>query len=280
MEDLDAPIPILMYHSISTSTNPLFKRWAAPPELFGEHLAYLSQQRYTPITVTDLMRSRTHGAAKLPSRPVVLTFDDAYADFYENAFPALQRHGFVATLYVPTAYVGGVCSWLRPEGETMRPMATWSQLVEMSAAGIECGGHSHAHVRMDAIPAARAEAEIQQCKALLEDHLNQEALSFAYPHGWTTRSVKRMVRAAGYTSACAIKNMLSSPTDDPFELARLVVTGDTSVAELAQLLTHHMAPLEATLRNVARPMWRFVPRSKAWLKTYAPGAAARPSHRS
>ncbi len=273
MEDLD--VPILMYHSISTSTNPLFKRWAVSPELFDEHLAYLSQQRYTPITVTDLMRARTHGDKKLPSRPVILTFDDAYADFYENAFPALQRHGFVATLYVPTAYVGGASSWLRPEDETIRPMATWSQLVEMSAAGIECGGHSHAHVQMDAIPAARAQAEIQQCKALLEDHLNQEVLSFAYPHGWTTWSVKRMVRAAGYTSACAIRNMHSSPTDDPFELARLVVTGDISVADLTQLLTHHMTPLEATFRNAARPLWRFVPRSKAWLKTYVPGVSGK-----
>ena len=267
----DLSVPILMYHSISASTNPLFKRWAVSPELFDEHLAYLSQQRYTPLTVTDLMRARTQGDVKLPSRPVILTFDDAYADFYENAFPALQRHSFVATLYVPTAYVGGTCGWLRPEGETTRPMASWSQLAEMSAAGIECGGHSHAHVQMDTIPAARAEAEIRQCKALLEDHLGQEVLSFAYPHGWTTGSVKRMIHAAGYTSACAIKNMLSSATDDPFELARLVVTGDTSVADLAGLLTYHMTPLEATLRNVARPMWRFVPRSKAWLKTYASG---------
>lgn len=259
-----------MYHSISTSTNPLFKRWAVSPELFDEHLSYLSQHQYTPITVTDLMKARTKDDAKLPERPVILTFDDAYADFYESAYPALQRHGFVATLYVPTAYVGGTTEWLRQEGETMRPMASWSQLAEMSAGGIECGGHSHAHVQMDAIPFAQADAEIRQCKALLEEHLGHEVLSFAYPHGWTTSAVKRMVHAAGYTSACAVKNMLSSPMDDPFELARLVVTGDTNVADLAQLLTRQVSPLELTLRNVARPMWRFVPRSKAWLKSYVP----------
>jgi O-antigen biosynthesis protein len=269
----DSCIPILMYHSISTSTNPRFKRWAVSPALFDEHLAYLRQNQYTPITVTELMKARTTGDVTLPTRPVILTFDDAYADFYENAFPALQRHRFVATLYVPTAYVGGTCSWLREEGETMLPMASWSQLAEMSAGGIECGGHSHGHVQMDAIPFAAANAEIRQCKALLEDHLSQEVLSFAYPHGWTSGSVKRMVHAAGYTSACAVKNMRSAPTDDPFELARLVVTGDTSVANFAQLLTRRVTPLEVALRDVARPIWRFVPRSKAWLRSYVPEAA-------
>jgi peptidoglycan/xylan/chitin deacetylase (PgdA/CDA1 family) len=266
----DSYIPILMYHSISTSTNPLFKRWAVPPEMFEEHLSYLSRHQYVPITVTDLVRARTAGDITLPPYPVILTFDDAYADFYESAFPALLRHGFVATLYVPTAYVGGTCSWLRQEGETMRPMASWSQLAEMSAGGIECGGHSHGHIQMDAIPIDAADAEIRQCKAILEDHLGKEALTFAYPHGWTTGAVRQLVQAAGFTSACAVKNMLSSAMDDSFELARLVVTGDMTAADVAQLLTRQVTQLEAKLRDVARPLWRFVPRSKGWLKSWVP----------
>jgi len=264
----DQRVPILMYHSISTSTNPRFKRWAVSAEIFDQHLSYLSRNRYASITVTDLMKARIHSDVKLPERPVVLTFDDAYADFYENAFPALQRHGCVATLYVPTAYVGGTCGWLQGDGEGARQMATWSHLAEVSAGGIECGGHSHSHVQMDAIPAAIANTEIARCKSMLEDHLGQGVFSFAYPSGWTTASVKRLVHAAGYTSACAIKNMLSSSADDPFELARLVVTGDMDVEGLARLL--HRAPtrIETAFRHVARPVWRFVPRYRAHLKGY------------
>jgi peptidoglycan/xylan/chitin deacetylase (PgdA/CDA1 family) len=266
-------VPILMYHSISTSTNPLFKRWAVPVEMFDEHLSYLSQNQYTPITITDLVLARSNTGAALPDRPVVLTFDDAYLDFYASAFPVLARHGFVATLYVPTAYVSGTSGWLREEGETLRPMATWTQLAEMSEAGIECGGHSHAHMQMDAVPLAIADADIRTCKAVLEDHLGRETRSFAYPHGWTTNAVKRLVRSAGFTSACAVKNMLSSRLDDPFELARLVVTGDMDTADIAQLLTRRVTPLEETLRNVARPVWRLVPRSRAWLRSYLPETA-------
>lgn len=266
----DPFVPILMYHSISSSPNPLFKRWAVSLELFDEHLSYLHRCQYSPITVTHLVQAREHRGAALPARPVVLTFDDAYADFYDNAFPALQRHGFVATLYIPTAYVGGTCSWLRREGETLRPAASWSQLAEISASGIECGGHSHTHVQMDAVSSAAANAEIRRCKAILEDQLNQAVLSFAYPHGWTTGRVKRMVHAAGYTSACAVKNMFSSPADDLFELPRLVVAGDTSAGAFARLLTHRPTQLEVTLRNVARPVWRFVPRHSARLKRHEP----------
>jgi peptidoglycan/xylan/chitin deacetylase (PgdA/CDA1 family) len=261
-------VPVLMYHSVSSSTNPLFKRWAVSPDLFDEHLSYLSHQQYTPITVTDLVRARVRRDAALPARPVVLTFDDAYADFYDNAFPALRRFGFVATLYIPTAYVGGTCGWLRREGEGSRPMATWSQLAEVAAGGIECGGHSHSHVPIDAIPSAAAAAEVRRCKSILEDHLDREALSFAYPYGWTTSSVKRMVRAAGYASACAIKGMLSTSRDDPLEVPRLVVTGDTTVEALARLLIHQPTPLEVTLRNAARPLWRFMPRHSARFKRH------------
>jgi len=238
--------------------------------MFEKHLTYLSLNQYTPITVTDLVLTRKNGSAALPNRPVVLSFDDAYEDFYDSAFPALARHGFAATLYVPTAFVGGTCDWLRQEGEALRRMASWSQLAEMSAAGIECGGHSHAHMQMDAVPVAAAAADIRRCKAVLEDHLGRQASSFAYPHGWTTNGVKRLVQSAGFTSACAVKNMPSPPLDDAFELARLVVTGEMNTADLAKLLTRRVTPLEVTLRNVARPIWRCVPRSRAWLQSYLP----------
>jgi GT2 family glycosyltransferase/peptidoglycan/xylan/chitin deacetylase (PgdA/CDA1 family) len=271
----DQRVPILLYHSISTSTNPRFKRWAVSAEMFNQHLSYLSQNRFTSITVTDLIKARTHSNVKLPERPVVLTFDDAYADFYENAFPALRRHGCVATLYVPTAYVGGTCGWLQGDGEVPRQMVTWSQLAEVSAGGIECGGHSHSHVQMDAVPVPIASAEIARCKSMLEDHIGQGVFSFAYPHGWTTANVKRLVHAAGYQSACAIKNMLSSSADDPFELARLVVTGDMDVEGLARLLHRWPSGIEIAFRDVARPVWRFVPRCRAQLKGTVSDAALR-----
>jgi peptidoglycan/xylan/chitin deacetylase (PgdA/CDA1 family) len=258
-------IPILMYHSISSRAGPRFRKWAVSPERFEEHLAYLAQYNYTPVTVTQLVAARTRGDDALPAQPMVITFDDGYADFHENALPALHRHGFGATLYIPTACIGGTCGWLQTEGEAPRPMLTWSQVREIVGTGIECGGHSHTHPRLDAIPSAVARDEIELCKRLLEEHLGRAVASFAYPHGWHTSAIRRMVRAAGYISACAVKNMPSSSTDDPFDLARLVVTADTDVAALADLLACRVSPIEATLRQTARPIWRFLSRPRSHL---------------
>jgi peptidoglycan/xylan/chitin deacetylase (PgdA/CDA1 family) len=259
-------IPILMYHSISSYAGPRFRPWTVPSERFEDHLSYLADCRYTPITVTQLVHARSRGQDALPDRPVVITFDDGYADFYESALPALYRRGFAATLYIATAYVGGTCGWLQREGEASRAMLTWSQVSEIAAAGIECGGHSHTHPRLDAIPATAARDEIVKCKTLLEEHLGQTVSSFAYPHGWHTNAVKRMVRTAGYTSACAVKNMPSSAMDDPFDLARLLVTADMAVADLEALLTCRVFPLAAMLRHTARPIWRYLSRRRPRLR--------------
>jgi peptidoglycan/xylan/chitin deacetylase (PgdA/CDA1 family) len=259
-------IPILMYHSISSHAGPRFRQWTVAPERFEEHLAYLAQYHYTPVTITQLVASRTRGDDALPAQPVVMTFDDGYADFHENALPALHRHGFGATLYIPTAYVGGTSDWVQTKGMAPRPMLTWSQMHEIVASGIECGGHSHTHPRLDAISAVAAGDEIETCKRLLEEHLGCQVASFAYPHGWHTSAIRRMVRSAGYTSACAVKNMPSSCTDDPFNLARLVVTADTDVAALVGLLTCRVSPIEAKLRQTARPMWRLLSRPRPQLK--------------
>src|SRR5947208_737034 len=143
-------VPILMYHSISQSTNPKFKQFAVPPALFAEQMAYLHQHAYTPITVTQFINARAQEQHALPERPVILTFDDGFADFFTDALPILQQYDFTATLYVTTAFING--PWMQREGETTRMMLTWEQLREISICGIECGAHSHCHRQLDILP--------------------------------------------------------------------------------------------------------------------------------
>jgi peptidoglycan/xylan/chitin deacetylase (PgdA/CDA1 family) len=257
-------IPILMYHSISNHANPKFKQFTVSPKLFAEHMAYLHQHRYTSMTVTQFLAARSQNGAKLPERPVVLTFDDGFADFYTEALPMLRRYGFAATLYVATGFMNGMSRWLQHEGEANRPMLTWDQLREISANGIECGGHSHSHPQLDTLSPAQAYREIAQSKRLLEDHLAQNISSFAYPFGYHTPSIRRQVQEAGYTSACAVKHAMSSDMTDPFSLARLMVKSDTDVDALAALLDGHSSLMITTLYARARtPVWQLARRSSA-----------------
>ncbi len=255
---MSAIIPILLYHSIAENVAPGFRKWAVRPCLFAAHLAYLHDQGYTPITVTQLGAAIASRYVHLPDLPVVLTFDDGFADFYSDALPVLQRYGFTATLYITTGFVGDASRWLHREGEGNRPMLTWGQITRISASGVECGAHSHSHPQLDILTLSAARDEIARSKAVLEYHLGRQVETFAYPHGYYSLPVRQMVQQAGYSSACTVKHAMSSMTDDRFALVRILVTSDTDAEGLSRLLVGQGLPVAPTREGLRTKGWRLV----------------------
>ena len=100
--EMSRVVPILLYHSIAEDVPPAFSEWAVSPAVFADQMISLFEHRYTPITVSQLSAAMTGSNERLPDRPVVITFDDGFADFYTAALPILKRYGFPATLYIPT----------------------------------------------------------------------------------------------------------------------------------------------------------------------------------
>src|SRR5579863_9977859 len=138
-------VPILMYHSISSAATARFRQFTVPPASFAEQMAYLHHQGYTPLTVTQYIQARSQGASALAERPVILTFDDGFEDFFTGVLPVLKQYNLTATLYITTAFIDGTSRWMRRERETARSMLSWQQVREISANGIECGAHTHTH---------------------------------------------------------------------------------------------------------------------------------------
>jgi peptidoglycan/xylan/chitin deacetylase (PgdA/CDA1 family) len=235
-QGIGGAVPILMYHSISEQATPAYEPFTVSPDMFAEHIAYLRQHDYTVMTMTQLAQARYLDEGSLPERPVVLTFDDGLADFYHSAFPVLKRYNISATLYIVTAYVNGTSQWLRSKGEEMRPMLSWEQIREISAQGIECGGHSHTHRQLDILSSASARDEIVRNKEELEQHLQHEISAFSYPYGYYTSAIQRMVRDAGYTSACTVQYEVSAPSDNPFAMTRLNIDRSIDTNALEALL--------------------------------------------
>ena len=81
-------IPILMYHSIDEGCSSRFRRFTVDPSSFRAHVQYLSDNGYQTVTVSELIEAMD-GRAVMPCKPVVLTFDDGFADFHEAALPIL-----------------------------------------------------------------------------------------------------------------------------------------------------------------------------------------------
>ncbi len=84
----------------------------------------------------------------------MLTFDDAYADLAEAAFPVLERAGFRATVFVPTAHLGGSNAWEEPEAQGHRLLEPASVRTG-ACAGIEFGAHTRSHADLAALDRAR-----------------------------------------------------------------------------------------------------------------------------
>jgi peptidoglycan/xylan/chitin deacetylase (PgdA/CDA1 family) len=251
-------VPVLMYHSIAAGATRKFRRFAVHPGEFAAQMAYLRAAGYRPVTAADLAGARS--GSPLPTRPVVLTFDDAYADFYSTALPVLLEHGFRATLYVPTAYVGATARFNVSLGEQDRAVLSWRALGDIAAEGVEVAAHSHTHPQLDRLPAAVVSDEVRRCRGMLADKLGLSVDGFAYPFGYWNRAVRAAVAAAGYRYACAVDELVTAPDDDLLTLPRLTVNAGIGVAGLARLLGARPAPAGRRAAAVKRTAWRTVRR--------------------
>ena len=231
-------VPILMYHEVAgpaDTDSPL----AVPPAAFADQIAALAEGGFTSVTVAALTAAWA-GQGVLPERPVVITFDDGFADFYETALPVLAEHAFTATMFVTTGWIAGAVPPARP-----RPgrMLTWQQLAESAAAGVEIGAHSHSHPQLDQLSPARLAGELTVSRRLLEDRLEAPVPGMAYPFGYSDSEVRNAVRAAGYRYACAVANATADPDADPFAIPRLTIGRGTRLETFARVVRGQQVPL-------------------------------------
>jgi peptidoglycan/xylan/chitin deacetylase (PgdA/CDA1 family) len=181
-------VPILLYHYVDKA--PPEKGWRANgltvrTRDFEWEMEWLQSHGYHTVTLQRVYAAANGGPA-LPSRPVVLTFDDGTLDNYTVAYPILRRHGFVATFFVITNYVGRT------------GCMTWDQLREMQSAGMVIGSHTVRHVDLTKLTPAALQVELAVSRSIIGRELGHDPLIISYPMGFQNRSVVEAARAAGY----------------------------------------------------------------------------------
>jgi peptidoglycan/xylan/chitin deacetylase (PgdA/CDA1 family) len=245
-----------MYHSISVESTPRFRKFVIHPDEFASQMGYLADRGYNTITAAEMALCLSSELPSVPARPVVLTFDDAYADFYTCALPVLQSYGFTATVYVPTAYVGETARWLEDVGEQDRKLLSWQALRDIAAERIEVASHSHSHPQMDRVHKAIVREEVYRSKSLLEEKLGIPINGFAYPFGYWNKAARAAVSSAGYSYACTVSELITRSVDGMFTLPRLTVNAGLGTNGLARLLVARATPYRRNLVEMKRVVWR------------------------
>ncbi|MGC8852050.1 MAG: polysaccharide deacetylase family protein [Hydrogenobacter sp.] len=211
---------VLTYHNIGTPPKSAkLKTLYVKPQDFRKQIKALKLLGYEFLRSDDLLKSPK-------GRGVLLTFDDAYLDFWENAFPFLKQEGIPALVFVPAGLVGRFNEWDYQKLMVKKTLMDWQHLRELVSAGIEIGSHSLTHPYLSQIPKETARREIEDSKKILEDKLGVEVKTFCYPYGDYNQEVRDMVAEAGYLMAFTTKHgsILESP--NLFEIRRITVFGN------------------------------------------------------
>ena len=221
------PVPILAYHQIAVppSRKAPFRSMVVHPEAFRRQMEWLKKLGIQGVSLREAMPYIRGGKT---GKVAAITFDDSYANVYENALPVLQEFGFTATNFVVANQIGGGNVWDAPLGVAQASCMSVEQLKHWHSLGHEVGSHTLDHVRLPQLPMEEARRQITHSRELLEDLLDEGVSSFCFPYGDETPLDRVLAYEAGYSAATTTRRGRARPGDDPFGLPRATIRRNDS----------------------------------------------------
>ncbi len=116
---------------------PIFNYHEVTPQELEQDLEYLHNNAYVTLGIDEYLQATFE--KKRPRRCVMLTFDDAWSNFWTVALPLLRRYQVRAVLFAPTY-------WMDKTGADAGPFMNWDQLRDCVASGlVDVQSHAHRH---------------------------------------------------------------------------------------------------------------------------------------
>jgi peptidoglycan/xylan/chitin deacetylase (PgdA/CDA1 family) len=221
-------VPILLYHHVAPSDGS--DRFTVSPDDFEDQMQMLFELGYETITPSQLVAS-IQCSNPIPEKSVLITFDDGHADVYQYAFPIMEQHGFFGAMYVVA-------------NRTQAPgFLSVDQLREMIESGWEIGSHTITHPDLAELSTQDLHEELKNSRLTLEDLLEVEIVSLAYPFGSFSPQVAREAVKAGYTNAMGLGILNTHGMETRYYLSRREVAGQVDLTMFMALL-HHVSDQE------------------------------------
>jgi peptidoglycan/xylan/chitin deacetylase (PgdA/CDA1 family) len=216
------PVPVLMYHVIAPPPpGASFPGLYVPASEFAAQMQALKTAGWHPVTLDQLRAYWTRGVSLGPGKPIVLTFDNGYHSQYADAFPILQKLGWVADENMQL-------TGLPPSQGGL----TGQEIEALVAAGWELDTQGISHADLVALTPSELYDQVAVARRTVQRRFHVPVNWFCYPSGHYNATVIAAVRAAGYVGSTTVIRGWAHPSDDPYMLHRLEVLGGTSPAAL------------------------------------------------
>ena len=218
-------VVVLMYHSVSNWN----WEFAVRPEVFEDQINHLYDQGFSFISSKDL-GAWLAKVKELPPKSILVTFDDGYKDFVDNAWPILKKCDAQATLFIHANRSSD------PLGNQI-PLLDWEDLKKLSQAGVELGDHSYSHPNLKQMNRTEVENQIETSQAVFKEQVGFKPSIMAYPEGKFNQVLIECLKSYGYHLGFSIDRGLVYRNDDPFRLRRSGVTNKTTWLEFKARVT-------------------------------------------
>lgn len=219
-----------MYHRVISEEPEVRERWHyVTVAEFRRQMNLIDRLGYTPITFADYQLF-VEGKLTLPSRPIIITFDDGYLDTYENAIPVLLELNMRAVIFVMGNRKLKTARWDEVgDNYASCPLMTDEQIRKSQEMGFEIGAHSLDHMPLTSLSEKEIIREVAKSKQTIEKVLNKPILTFSYPYGSVDERVKKIVADSGFSFACGVYSGAAKFSQSIMDFRRLSVNQDTSL---------------------------------------------------
>jgi peptidoglycan/xylan/chitin deacetylase (PgdA/CDA1 family) len=185
-------LSIIQYQNVTTRDG-IYKLWLSLAA-FKKQMDYLAENPFRILSIDDAVRYMRRALGTASHRAVSLTFDNGFADFFNEAFPVLAEYGFPATVLISPDKIGRQTTL---GGETVDYLS-WDHLRELSAAGVTMGAYEDEHWNINRIPRERVRDHIRTYKHRLEDGLGAEVSYFGVKEGVPSPEMRDLLVETGY----------------------------------------------------------------------------------
>ncbi len=228
-------VPVLMYHYIRinpVASDRLGYGLSVTPTDFAAQMEWIVKNGYHAVFPSELTAAMTQ-SAPLPTKPIVLTFDDGYRDFYDQAWPVLKQYGLKSSSAVITNFAD------KGDRGDLQYM-NWSMIKELDRSGmVEIASHTQSHPDLTRMSTGQRWAELSQSKDVIERQLGHPCTAFIYPSGRYDGATVADAKRAGYQIAFTTNDgKVRAPQDTGviLQLPRVRVAGGTTLAGFARNL--------------------------------------------